>query len=174
MISSFGSFTSLGIFVQAFLEPFIADYRDCLCDKRLHIIGIYVDGHLIFVLSLLQNCPIAVATKMLTPSPTRQHPLQPPPIQRRFNRIGQAIQIGFAAGGKVDRGAGFQPGPGQQGAEGGGVVEKAVAVGGENLPVGRDGAFGAAVGEVDGGMGQSGALGDAEVDFVAGHCRPAR
>ena len=32
----------------------------------------------------------------------------------------------------------------------------------------------AAVGEVDGGMGQSGDLGDTEVDFVAGHCRPAR
>jgi hypothetical protein len=82
------------------------------------------------------------------PSPLThwQHPRQPPPIQRRFNRIGQAIQIGFTAGGVVDRGAGFQSGPGQQGAEGGRVVEKAVAVSGENLAVGRDGAFGAAIG----------------------------
>ncbi len=109
-----------------------------------------------------------------TPSHPRQHPRQPPPIQRPFNRIGQTIQIGFAAGGEVDRGAGFQPGPGQQGAEGGGVVEEAVAVGGENLPVGREGAFGAAVGEVNGGIGECGALGDAEVDFLAGHCRLAR
>ena len=108
------------------------------------------------------------------PSHPRQHPSQPPQIQRRLHRIGQATQIGFAAGWVVDRGACFHSGPGQQGAEGGGVVEEAVAVGGENLPVGRDGALGAAVGEVDGGMGQCGALGDAEVDFVAGHGRPAR
>lgn len=87
-----------------------------------------------------------MALSISPPSNPWQHASQSPPINRRFNRIGQSIQIGFAAGGVVDRGACFQSGPGQQGAEGGGVVEEAVAVGGEYLSVGREGAFGTAVG----------------------------
>jgi hypothetical protein len=49
-----------------------------------------------------------------------------------------------------------QAGPGEQGGEGFGLVEQAVEIAAEDLPVGRQGAVRAAVGEVRDGRARAG------------------
>ena len=63
-----------------------------------------------------------------------------------FDGVGQAVEVAFAALVRVETGGRRVPRPGQQRGERFRLIEKSVAVGGENLAVGRDGAFGAAIG----------------------------
>jgi hypothetical protein len=70
--------------------------------------------------------------------------------------VGEAVEVGLAPGGEVDGGGVVQAGPGEQGGEGFGLVEQAVEIGAEDLPVGRRGAVRAAVGEVRARAGEAG------------------
>ena len=64
--------------------------------------------------------------------------------------VGKAVEIGLAAGGEIDPFGIGNSGPGEQCGKGVRVVEEAVEVGSEDLPIVRQHAIGAAAGEAHG------------------------
>ena len=98
-------------------------------------------------------------------------------VERRPGRIGQAVEIGLAAGGEIDPFDLAGTGPAEQRRERLGMIEKAVAIGAEHLPVDRHRAIralAAGVGQLHRRPCQAAATGHPEMDFVAAHGRLRR